>query len=75
MFVSDIVVIKIKRKYFLCTALKVEWRNRVPNKSIGSNRRIRVVVSQRRDSTDLQSLKNGNFIGWRYIEHSNRYSP
>jgi len=59
---------------FLYNALKIEWRNRVSNKSIGSNRRIRVVVNQRHDFTDLQSLENGNFIGWWYIEHSSHYS-
>ena len=34
----------------------------MPNKSIGSNRCIRVVTSRRRDSTDLQSLENGNLL-------------
>ena len=63
-----------RKKMFSYKALKIEWRNRVSNKSIGSNRRIRVVVIQRRDSTDLQSLENGNFMGWWYIEHSNYYS-
>jgi len=62
------------RKKILYKALKIEWRNRVSNKSVGSNRRIGVVVSWRRDSTDLQSLENGNFIGWWYIEHSDHYS-
>jgi len=38
---------------FLYKALKVEWKNRVSNKSIGSNRCIRVVASQKHDSTDL----------------------
>jgi len=63
----------LERK-FSYKALKIECRNRVSNKSIGSNHRIGVVASQRRDPTDLQSLENGNFIGWWYIEHSGHYS-
>ena len=31
------------------------------------------IVSQGHDFTDLQSLENGNFIGWWYIEHDDRY--
>ena len=63
----------INMEEIFCTKLWKSNRKWVPNKSIGSNQCIRVTVGQKRDPTDLQSLENGNFIGWWYIEHSNCY--